>query len=210
MDARSERKRMANIDLKKVYKESYSARVGKPALVEVPARSFLMIDGSGNPNGGEYVEAISTLYPIAYGLRFRIKDETGDAYTVMPLEGLWWAEEMGAFVEDEKDDWKWTAMIAVPDIVTPDSVSAVIAEMEEKKGLPAGDRVRLEAFEEGLSAQVMHVGPYAEEAPTIEMLHRFIADQGKTRRGLHHEIYLGDPRRSAPEKLKTIIRQPVA
>lgn len=201
---------MASIDLKKVYKESYTARVGKPALVEIPARPFLMVDGSGNPNGDEYAAAISTLYPIAYGLRFRIKDETGDAYTVMPLEGLWWTDDMESFSEERKDEWKWTAMIAIPDIVTPESVAAVIAEMEEKKGLAAGEQVRLEVFEEGLSAQVMHLGPYAEEAPTIEMLHKFIADQGRTLRGLHHEIYLGDPRRSAPEKLKTIIRQPVA
>lgn len=200
---------MPSIDLKKVYKESYSAKVGKPALVDIPARPFLMVDGAGDPNGAEYAAAIGALYPIAYGLRFLLKDQTGDAYTVMPLEGLWWTDDMELFSEERKDDWKWTAMIAIPEVATPESVAAVIAEMREKKGLALGDRVRFEVFEEGLSAQVMHLGPYSAEAPTIEMLHQFIADQDKTRRGLHHEIYLGDPQRSAPEKLKTIIRQPV-
>jgi hypothetical protein len=200
---------MANIDLKKVYKESYSAKVGKPALVEIPARPFLMIDGAGDPNGDEYAEAIAALYPIAYGLRFLLKDQTGDAYTVMPLEGLWWADDMETFSEERKGDWKWTAMIAVPEVATPELVATVIDETTEKKGQSSLDRVRFDVFEEGLSAQVMHIGPYSAEAPTIEMLHQFIADQGKALRGLHHEIYLGDPRRSAPEKLKTIIRQPV-
>jgi hypothetical protein len=200
---------MASIDLKKVYKESYSAKVGKPALVEVPPRPFLMIDGAGNPNGSEYAEAVSALYPIAYGLRFHIKDETGDAYTVMPLEGLWWADHMESFSEERKGDWKWTAMIGVPEVATPETVAAIIADVTEKKGLAAGGRVRFEVYDEGLAAQVMHIGSYSEEEPTIELLHQFIDDEGRARRGLHHEIYLSDPRRTSTEKLKTIIRQPV-
>jgi hypothetical protein len=202
---------MASIDLKKVYKESYTARVGEPALVKLLPRRFLMIDGAGDPNtASEYADAVAALYPIAYALRATIKAETGDAYTVMPLEGLWWADDMDTFSQGRKGDWRWTAMIAVPEVATPAGAAGVIAETTSERGLVAGRRVRFEVLDEGMSAQVMHVGPYTAEMPTIEMLHRYIAGQGLTLRGHHHEIYLSDPRRTAPEKLKTIIRQPAA
>lgn len=202
---------MGSIDLKKVYADSYAARIGEPMLVKLPPRPFLLVDGAGNPNTSpEYAAAISALYPIAYALRARIKSEIGDAYTVMPLEGLWWADDMEAFSQDRKDDWRWTAMIAIPEVVTPETVASVIEETTGAKGLDVGDRVRFEVFDEGRAAQVMHLGPYSTESPTIEMLHRFIVDNGMTRRGRHHEIYLSNPGRTAPDKLKTIIRQPVA
>lgn len=202
---------MASIDLKKVYREHYTARVGKPALVEVPARPFIMIDGEGDPNTSpEYADAIAALYPLAYGLRAAIKKETGDGYTVMPLQGLWWAEDMSTFSVDNKDGWKWTMMILQPDLVTPDLAREVMPKVVAAKKLRAGDRVRLETFGDGPAAQVMHVGPYAAEAPTIELLHAFIEGEGLRLAGRHHEIYLGDPRKSDPAKLKTIIRQPVA
>jgi hypothetical protein len=201
---------VASIDLKREYREHYTARVEKPALVEVPARSFLMIDGAGDPNTSqEYADAVAALYSIAYGIRAAIKKGTGDAYTVMPLEGLWWANDMTNFSVDDKSDWKWTMMICQPELATVAMAAAVIAEVTAKKGLASGAKVRLENYEEGRAAQVMHVGPYADEAPTIAMLHEFIEDQGLERTGLHHEIYLGDPRKSDPAKLKTIIRQPV-
>jgi hypothetical protein len=201
---------MTSIDLKKVYKESYSAKVGTPTLVTIPPRPFLMIDGEGDPGTApEYADAVGSLYPLAYGIRTAIKQQTGDAYTVMPLEGLWWADDMEAFSTDRKGDWRWTMMITVPEPTTSQIAAAVISETTAEKGLAAGGRVRFEVFDEGVSAQVMHVGPYSEEAPTIELLHRFIADQDMTRRGRHHEIYLGDPRRTAQGKLRTIIRQPV-
>jgi hypothetical protein len=201
---------MTSIDLKKDYRESYTARVGKPALVKIPPRPCLMIDGAGDPNSAEYAEAISSLYPIAYALRALVKLETGDAYTVMPLEGLWWADDMEAYLRGQRDDWKWTAMIVVPEVVTLAMAASVIAETTETKRLAAGGRVRFEVFDEGLSAQVMHVGPYSAEAPAIELLHGFIAGRGMARRGLHHEIYLSNPDRTDPQKLKTIIRQPVS
>ncbi|MCP3995627.1 MAG: hypothetical protein GY722_11250 [bacterium] len=202
---------MASIDLKKEYKDQYTARVGKPALVTVPARPFLMIDGIGTPGKArEYTEAIEALYPLAYGIRAAIKKATGDGYTVLPLEGLWWADNMEAFRADRKDEWKWTMMIGLPDVATPEMAAEVLPEVVAKKALTAGDKVRLEMFEEGECAQVMHLGPYSEEAPTIDLLHEFIASSGLKPRGLHHEIYLGDPRKAAPEKLKTIIRQPIA
>lgn len=201
---------MASIDLKKVYRDLYSARAGKPALVEVPPLAYLMIDGAGDPNtSSEYVEAVGAIYPIAYAVRAAIKKATGDAYTVMPMQGLWWADDMDRFSPDRKGDWKWTMMIAVPDLATRVLADTAIAETTAKKGLAAGNRVRFELFDEGRSAQVMHIGPYSAEAPTIAMLHAYIIDQGMSLRGLHHEIYLGDPRKTAPDKLKTIIRQPV-
>lgn len=201
---------MASIDLKKVHKDQYTARVGEPALVGVPERPFLMIDGQGNPGTSpEYADAVAALYPLAYAIRAEIKKSTGDAYTVLPLEGLWWATAMDAFVAGRRDEWKWTMMIGLPEVATATMAGAVLPDVTRRKGLVAGDRVRYELFAEGECAQVMHIGPYSAEAPTIELLHEFIAAVGLERRGLHHEIYLGDPRKADPDKLKTIIRQPV-
>ena len=202
---------MASIDLKRLYREQYTARVGKPALVVVPERPFIMIDGSGDPNTSqEYADAVAALYPIAYGIRAAIKKETGDGYTVMPLEGLWWADDMTSFSVEDKSDWKWTMMICQPDLTTVEMAAALIPEVTAQKELASGGMVRFDVYDEGRAAQVMHVGPYADEAPTIALLHQFIEDRGLERSGLHHEIYLGDPRKTDPAKLKTIIRQPVA
>jgi hypothetical protein len=131
-------------------------------------------------------------------------------YVVMPLQGLWWAEDMEVFVMDAREDWLWTLMILQPEEVTPELFDDACQEVLKKKGLEAVGDLRLESFHEGPSAQVMHVGPYADEAPTIAGLHQFIDESGHSPRGKHHEIYLGDPRRTAPERLKTILRQPVA
>jgi hypothetical protein len=200
---------MGNIDLTKVYKDAYLAK-GEPGLVEIASRPFLMIDGHGDPNTApEYASAIEALYPIAYAIRASVKKQTGDAYKVMPLEGLWWASDMTRFSVERKGDWNWTMMISLPDLVTAEEAGSAIVATTRKKQLASGQQVRFETFGEGACAQVMHTGPYADEAPTIEALHRFIAAQGLALRGLHHEIYLGDPRRSDPAKLKTIIRQPV-
>lgn len=201
---------MASIDLKKIYRDEYTAKVGKPALVTVPARPFLMVDGRGNPGTSpEYVAAVETLYPLAYGIRAAIKQEFGDGYTVLPLEGLWWADDMDAFRADRRGEWLWTMMIGLPDLADAAMAAAVLPEVTKKKNLASGHKVRFEIFEEGECAQVMHVGPYSEEAPTIDLLHQFIAAEGLALAGKHHEIYLGDPRKSDPSKLKTIIRQPV-
>lgn len=202
---------MASIDLKKVLRDQYTARVGKPALVKVPERPFLMIDGAGTPGESpEYLAAVAALYPLAYGMRAEIKRETGDGYTVLPLEGLWWADDMTAYRANRRDEWKWTLMIGLPDVATPEMAAAVLPEVTADKNLAAGKKVRFERFAEGRCAQVMHIGPYSAEEPTIDLLHRFIGDQGMRLRDLHHEIYLGDPRKADPAKLKTIIRQPVA
>ncbi len=192
-------------------KDLYSPSVEEPALVDVPALSFLMLDGSGDPNTSpEYQEAIQALYGLSYGLKFALKKgPAGLDYAVMPLEGLWWAGDMATFTSGPRDDWRWTMMIAQPEAVTPEFFQQVRDEAVRKKGLAALAKVRLEAFHEGLSAQIMHVGPFSAEGPTIQRLHQFIAEQGYAPAGKHHEIYLSDPRRSAPEKMKTVIRQPV-
>ena len=201
---------MTSIDLKKTYREHYSAK-RTPAVVDVPARPFLMIDGAGDPNTSqEYVDALQALYPLAYGLRAAVKAATGDAYTVMPLEGLWWTEDMAEFDPADKSNWRWTAMICLPELVTPAMADDVMPDVTARKKLAAGTKARVETYEEGAAAQILHVGPYAEEAPTIAELHRHIAAMGGSLVGKHHEIYLSDPRKVDAAKLRTIIRQPFA
>lgn len=181
-----------------------------PELVRVPELGFLMVDGHGDPNTStEYREAIETLYTLSYTLRFGLKKALGVVYRVGPLEGLWWSDDPTDFVRDNKAAWNWTAMISQPDIVTLERFEEAREEARRKKR-PAGlDRARLVRFDEGLAAQVLYLGPYSDEGPTIERLHAFIHELGHTLAGRHHEIYLGDPRRSAPERLRTIIRQPI-
>ncbi|MFI2103797.1 GyrI-like domain-containing protein [Isoptericola sp. NPDC019693] len=201
---------MASIDLKRDPRLHYRATT-TPALVTVPPRPFLMIDGAGDPNTAPaYREAVETLYPLAYALRAAVKEATGDAYTVLPLEGLWWADDMSWFSVDAKDEWRWTLMIGLPAAVEHVDAADVLARAVAAKQPPAGDSVRMERYDEGEAAQVLHVGPFATEPATIERLHAFIEAEGLALRGLHHEIYLSDLRRTAPERLRTVIRQPVA
>lgn len=201
---------MTIVDLKKTYRDHYTA-TRTPSIVEVPARPYLMIDGRGDPNTApEYADAVRALYPIAYGLRAAVKAATGVAYTVMPLEALWWVPDMAEFDVAHKASWWWTAMICLPDDVTREMIDDVIPTVTDKKKLVAGPKTRVEWFAEGVAAQILHVGPYADEAPTIEALHRFIEDTGRRLTGKHHEIYLSDPRKADPARLRTIIRQPCA
>ncbi|MEI6044661.1 MAG: GyrI-like domain-containing protein [Chloroflexota bacterium] len=202
---------MEKIDLKKELKHLYNASVKEVGLVDVPAMNFLLIDGAGDPNTAqEYKDAIEALYGLAYTLKFRLKKgELARDYGVPPLEGLWWTEDMANFSAEDKAAWKWTMLIMQPEFVTLEHVNEARAELEKKKNPVALPKIRFEAFEEGLSAQIMHLGPYAAEAPTIEKLHHFIQTNGYRLSGKHHEIYLSDPRKAAPEKMKTIIRQPI-
>lgn len=198
---------MASIDLKKVLSD-YTARA-TPEIVEIPERQYLMVDGTGDPNtADDYRHAIEALYPIAYGLRAAHKKVTGDAYVVMPLEALWWADDMDDLISANKSKWSWTAMIGLPDAMAAEMIDNTVPEVIAKKRLVAGGRVRVERFAEGTTAQVLHVGPYDDEGPVITALHEFIADQGYRLHGTHHEIYLSDPRKAHPSKLRTIIRQP--
>jgi hypothetical protein len=197
-------------DLKKEYREFYNPSAKECSVVDVPDMQFLMIDGSGDPNTSQdYQDAVGALYAMAYTLKFLSKETENLDYVVMPLEGLWWTDDMTEFSADDKSAWKWTAMIMQPDHITSARVKASVGEVRHKKDPPALDLVRFEPICEGLSVQIMHIGPYAEEGPTIARLHQFAADSGYSLRGKHHEVYLSDPRRAAPEKLRTVIRQPV-
>ncbi len=203
---------MNKVDYKKELKQLYSAKVGKPVVIKVPKMNFLMIDGKGDPNTSqEYMDAIQALYPVAYTIKFMCKKELEKDFGVMPLEGLWWTEDMHNFSTKDKSDWLWTAMIMQPDIVSKEVYDRAVKQVAEKKKPNALSKLRLEAYDEGRSAQVMYIGPYDEEGPTILDLHNFIKEQGgklDNSNKHHHEIYLGDPRRTDPSKLKTIIRQP--
>ena len=201
---------MAKIDHKKELKHLYRPSAKQVSVVDVPAMTFLMVDGRGDPNTSlAYQQALEALYSLSYTLKFKIKKGAGVDYTVMPLEGLWWTDDPSLFSLSDKDSWSWTSMLMQPEVVTLEAVEEALVEVEQKKDPPALDRVRFEAYHEGLSAQIMHIGPYATEEPTIARLHRFIAGEGYALRGKHHEIYLSDPRRTAPDHLKTVIRQPI-
>jgi hypothetical protein len=201
---------MKKIDLKKSLKPFYTSSAAKPALIDVPPLNALMLDGQGDPNGPAFQEAVGTLYSVAYTLKFTFKKEKAVDYPVMALEGLWWADNPAFFMNGKRDKWRWTVFIVLPDVVGKKDMEAAVDAVKKKAKFPRFPTVRVETFAEGKAAQIMHVGPYAAEAPTIQKLHRFIEEQGYKLHGAHHEIYLGDPRRSAPEKLRTILRQPVA
>jgi hypothetical protein len=200
------------IDFKRELREFYTPG-REPELVDVPKLQFAMIDGHGDPNvSPEYRDAVQALYAVAYAARFALKRAPdGLDYGVMPLEGLWWAPDMAAFTIEDKSAWDWTAMIMQPEQVSAEAFRAARAAAAKKKpSLEALRRVRLERFAEGPAAQMLYRGAYADEGPTIRRLHAFIAEQGYERAGKHHEIYLSDPRRTPREKLRTIIRQPIA
>ncbi|MCB0790672.1 MAG: GyrI-like domain-containing protein [Flavobacteriales bacterium] len=202
---------MAKQDLKKTLAALYKGRPGKPVEVRVPKLRYLMIDGQGDPNGPAFMDAIVALYGLSYGLKFQAKNgPTQRDWTVMGLEGLWWAEDMQAFSRADRAHWRWTAMIMQPTVVGRRDLQAVIATMRSKGKLTrAMEQARIEDLVEGECVQVLYVGPYSAEGPTITDLHTYAASLGKRLRGKHHEIYLSDARRTAPEKLRTILRQPV-
>jgi len=202
---------MEKLDLKKEYKSLYNPSAKEVGLVAVPPLSFIMVDGKGDPNvSRSYRESVDVLYNLSYTLKFAIKKEEGIDYPVMALEGLWSTPEGKPIGMTDKGSWLWTSMMMQPKCVTPAWFRKALDTVRSKKELPSLELARLEPFDEGLSAQVMHIGPYSAEGPTIERLHSFIKESGYVPRGRHHEIYLGDPRRSAPEKLRTVIRQPVS
>ncbi len=200
---------MSKLDLRKELKRFYSAKK-KPEIIDVPSGNFLTIVGKGEPGGEAYSAALQALYGLSYTLKFKCKAEGRD-FSVMALEGLWWWDDPSIFDlgnAPPREEWNWKSMIRQPDFVTGGMLEEIRSEVRKKKG-PAVDDVVLEAFHEGLSAQIMHRGPYSEEGPTVMRLHGFITEEGYRMRGRHHEIYLSDPSRSKPENIKTIIRQPV-
>jgi hypothetical protein len=201
---------MKRLDLKKDLRALYAPSPREVEMVRVPKLNFLMIDGKGDPNlSPGFALAVQALYAAAYTLKFMIKKEEAVDYPVMALEGLWWADNLEVFRMEQRDDWKWTLMIMQPSLVTKTRLKKAVAAAMEKKGLDALRDIRLELYGEGLAVQIMHIGPYASEGPTIEKLHSFALERGLTLSGKHHEIYLSDPRKVSPGKMKTVLRQPV-
>jgi hypothetical protein len=199
---------MNKIDLKKTLKPLYTASAKEPTLVTAPPRKFLMVNGFGDPNlNPDFQAGIEALYTASYTLKFMLKQAQGLDYVLPPLEGLWWML-LADFDPDRRDDWRWTLMIPQPELVSRKVLDLAVAAALKKKTLPLLEKLRLEIYDEGQAAQILHVGPYGDEAATIERLHAFISEKGYHFCGKHHEIYLSDPRRTAPEKLKTILRQP--
>jgi len=198
------------IDLKKELKHLYQPSAKEVIQVEVPSFQFLMIDGAGDPNTSQrYAEAVEALFSVSYTAKFMVKKGAQKIdYAVMPLEGLWWSDDMSAFTTNDRSKWKWTMMIMQPHFVEAALIQAAIVEVVRKKALPSLIELRLERFIEGLCAQTLHIGPFSEEGPTIERVHDFIA-QRSALAGKHHEVYLSDIRRANPAKWKTIIRQPM-
>lgn len=201
---------LEKLDFKKTLKPFYRAS-SSIAVVEVPALNYLMVDGSGDPNtSADYAQAVEALFAVSYTAKFMVKKGPAAVdYAVMPLEGLWWADDLSAFIRNDRRGWQWTMMVMQPEVVSEALLSQAFEAARRNKALPGLDRVRVAAFAEGKCAQLLHVGPFSEEGPAIERLHDFIAANGGLR-GKHHEIYLSDIRRVAPEKWKTIIRQPMA
>lgn len=199
---------MEKRDYKKILNHLYNPSAKEASCVDVPQMNYLMLDGQGDPNNSpEFQAAVETLFTLSYTLKFMVKKgETAIDYGVMPLEGLWWHDEMEKFSVEDKSSWKWTMMIMQPELITAEMVEEARKAAEKKK--PARlDEVRFEPFHEGLCSQIMHIGPFSEEKPAVDKVHKYIDDQGKTKRGKHHEIYLSDIRKANPANWKTVIRQ---
>jgi len=206
---------MEKLDLRKAFKHLYRPSAKNVTVVEVPPFQFAMIDGEIEPGcapgtSPSFQQAMEALYGISYTLKFMSKRRAENPidYTVMALEGLWWVEG-GEFDIARPENWRWTAMIMQPDHVTAEMYQEALAQLRRKKPGPTLDKLRFETFHEGLCMQIMHIGPYAEEPTTLAKMDAFARQNGYARRGKHHEIYLGDPRRAKPENLKTVLRHPI-
>jgi hypothetical protein len=202
---------MTKLDLKRDLQYLYKPSAKQPEIIAVPPMNFMMIDGVGDPNESQpFADAVQALNSAAFTLKFAIRKARGIDYAVMPTEGLWWTERLEDFRIDQPANWLWTIMIMQPDFITAEDVEAAVAAAKAKKKLAALDLIRFDSYHEGRSAQIMHIGPYGlAEVPTVERLDSFIRERGERMTGKHHEIYISDPNRAAPEKLKTILRHPI-
>jgi hypothetical protein len=201
---------MQQLDLRKELKYLYQPSAKTPAIVEVPRMRFLTVEGAGGVGEGAFQDAIGAIFSLGYPVRFGAKKQLEIEYPVMPLEGLYWDAEGGFEVSlAQAKELAWKLMMMVPFVIPADFIEATRAEVAAKKELPRLADVRVEDLAEGTSVQVMHIGPYDAETPTVERMLAFAAEQGYRVCGAHHEIYIGDPNRSAPDKLKTVLRYPV-
>ncbi|HHG91124.1 MAG TPA: hypothetical protein ENJ90_11705 [Devosia sp.] len=200
---------MEKLDFKKKLKELYQPTHKDFSVVTVPDMLFAMIDGEGAPEGENFAQSVKWLYSTIYPIKFAAKKKMGKDFVMAPLEGLWWADDMDDFIKGNRNKWKWRLMIVLPEWTSEQMFEEGVVKGEEKLG-KRPESLRLEMFEEGLAVQIMHIGPFADEAPVIARMHQdFLPANGFVENGYHHEIYLNDARRTAPEKLKTVLRQPV-
>jgi hypothetical protein len=202
---------MEKIDFKKQLKHMYRPSAKTVVKVEVPPMNYLMIDGQGDPNTSQsFSDAIEALFALSYTIKFAIKkSDLAIDYGVMPLEGLWWTDDMSQFNLDDKSGWKWTLMVMQPEFVKQARIKNAIEQVEKKKNPTALSDIRFETYHEGLCAQIMHIGPFSQEGATVDKIHQFIEQNGFERTGKHHEIYLSDIRKADPKNWKTVIRQPM-
>ncbi len=200
---------VVKLELRKTLKEYYSPPAGEVVLVRMPTMKYIMVDGDGEPGGEPFQQAMGALYNVAYTLKFRAKKLLKKDYDIMAPEGLWWSKAK-TFDMTKKNEWLWTLMIVVPDFITEKMFSDAVAEVRRKKNPPGLEKARLVSFKEGLCLQTMHMGPYSTEPESVAKMDAYAKEHGYRMAGKHHEIYLGDPRRAAPSKLKTIIRHPIS
>ncbi len=202
---------MDKVDLKRELKHLYLPSSKQVVPIDVPGMSFLMLDGQGDPNTSQpYADAVEALFSLSYAIKFAVKrGPLSIDYGVMPLEGLWWADDMSDFITGDRSGWQWTMMIMQPHFVTREMFDEAADAVRKKKDPAALAHVRLETYAEGAAAQIMHIGPFSDEGPVIERVHDFIEQSGRERSGKHHEIYLSDIRKADPANWKTVIRQPM-
>jgi len=201
---------MDKVDLKREQRALYAPPTGRWVEVTVPPMRYLAVDGQGNPETAQaYQDAVAALFTAAYAAKFASRQQLGRDYVVLPLQGLWWAEDMSTFRTREKDCWSWRMLIRQPDWLTDEILTAAI-DHAARKGAAAGGHLQIVTLDEGRCVQTLHVGSYDDEGPTLTDLHdRYLPAHHLSPTGQHHEIYLSDARRTAPAKLRTILRQPV-
>ena len=200
------------LDYKKEFPDLYQPSLKTQAIIKIPEMMFFMIDGIGDPNTSkEYKDAVQTLYNISYTLKMKVikKETPSKDYIVPPLEGLWYIPNMKEWSMEGKDKWQWTMMIRIPDFIKDSQIKKAMNILKESKTLSSFSKLRYEQYNEGTCVQIMYLGAYDDESPTIAKLHKFAKEKGYSLEGKHHEIYLSDPRKVEPERLKTILRQPI-
>ncbi len=200
------------LDYKKEFPDLYKPSLKTPTIIKIPEMTFFMVDGTGDPNTSEeYKNTVQILYNISYTLKMKvIKKETPDKdYVVPPLEGLWYMPKMDEWSMEDKDKWQWTMMIRIPDFIEDTQIRKALKILKETKNPSSFSKLRYEKYNEGTCVQIMYLGPYDDEPPTIKKIHQYAEKNGYNLNGNHHEIYLSDPRRIEPKRLKTILRQPI-
>ncbi len=198
------------LDLYKEHREDYAASKKAPCLVDVSPARYLAITGQGEPGGDEFTAKVGAMYSVAFTIKMTRKFAGLGDYKVCHLEGLWWGPGKGDFFDQPREKWCWKLLIRIPDFIKPNDLKEAKQALTAKGKPPEFNKVELESIEEGLCVQMLHVGPYSTESETIEAMRQLATENGLSFCGRHHEIYLSDPRRVPPERLRTLLRYPVS